>query len=91
MNVVPKDQTIILGDIQIGQKLYVLKNGYVTVYATYNDLTNNINQINVPIDSVMIYNGSYSEPAVYNFTYNKQPVLISQSSLYNILKGQMLR
>ena len=86
----PKDQDIVLGDIPIGHKLIVQKSGIVTVYTTYIDLTNNTNQINVPTNSVITYNGSYSQPAIYSFTYKNQTVLISQGSLYNMLKTKML-
>jgi len=86
----PKDMDIVLGDIPIGRKLIVQKSGIVTVYTTYIDLTNNTNQINVPTNGVITYNGSYSQPAIYSFTYNRQTVFISQGSLYNMLKTKML-
>ena len=86
----PKDMDIVLGDIPIGRKLIVQKSGIVTVYTTYIDLANSTNQINVPTNGVITYNGSYSQPDIYSFTYNRQTVLISQGSLYNMLKTNML-
>lgn len=86
----PKDMEIILGDIPIGRKLIVQKSGIVMVYTTYIYLANSTNQINIPTNGIITYNGSYSQPEIYSFTYNRQTVLISQGSLYNMLKTNML-
>ena len=91
MDVDLKKQAFIIGILIVGQKLIVQRMGQVTVYTTYNDLVNDTNQINVPVNGIMTYSGPYTEPAVYNFTYNNQPALVSQGNLYTLLKTNAFR
>lgn len=81
-----KKQAFIIGRLTVGQNLIVQRMGQVSVYTTYDDLINNTNQINVPVNGVLTYNGPYSQPAVYSFNYNNQPALIPQENLYTMLQ-----
>ena len=81
-----KKQAFIIGRLTVGQNLIVQRMGQVSVYTTYDDLINNTNQINIPVNGVLNYNGPYTQPAVYKFTYNNQPALVSQGNLYTLLK-----
>jgi len=102
-----KEQSFILGRLTIGQNLVVQKFGKVSVYNTYDDLINNTNKIVVPVNSVLNYNGPYSQTppvaklpselsfydqsAVYSFTYKNKPALIPQSNLYTMLQINAFR
>lgn len=86
MSDIQKEQTFIQSRLTIGKNLIVQKLGKVNVYTTYNDLVNNTNKITVPVNGVLTYNGPYSQPAVYSFTYNNQPALIAQGYLYTMLQ-----
>jgi hypothetical protein len=62
----------------------------IVVYASFEDLVNNHNQIVVPVQGIMTYKGPYNvQPAVYTFIHNRIQVLISQAILYDALRAQL--
>ena len=91
MDVDKKKHTFIIERLTVGQNLIVQRIGQVSIYTTYNDLVNNTNQINIPVNGVLTYNGPYSQPAVYSFNYNNQPALISQGNLNTMLQTNAFR
>jgi len=86
---IEKEHTYVQDNLILDQTFTNNSNSPIIMYASFDDLVNNLHQIAIPVHGVMTYKGSYNDQyAVYKFIYNEQELLISLGTLYSALRAQ---